>query len=90
MDGQVPATAPETREEWAAQMVLWPVTWRHPEMTAFRASQQASDLSDASIAAMARHMDAAFAQAALSPSGRANGAVLVDPTCGELQPALIT
>ena len=75
--------APETREEWAAQSAVWPVTWRHPELTAFRASTQAPDISDACFATMCRHMEAAFAQAKLSPAGRANGAVIVDPMTGE-------
>ena len=82
---QVPACAPQTREEWAAQNAIWPITWRQPETTAFRASMQAPAIDDSTFRLMCAHMDQAVAQA--QHQGACNGAIIVDPQQGEARGA---
>ena len=79
---QVPATPPQTREEWAIQNAIWPTAWRQPETTAFRASMQAPEIDDGSFQAMCSYMDKAFALA--GQQGACNAAVIVDPVQGEM------
>ena len=79
----MPASPPQTREEWAVQNAIWPTAWRQPETTAFRASMQVPKIDDEAFKAMCGHMNRAFALA--GQQGACNAAVIVDPQQGEIR-----